>query len=494
MARRGKGALLSVLAAVPTATLVTLSTSNGLYLRNQDEFHRDIGVLGPFLAGFVALLAIGSLVARWRHSWPGRLSFWAYQLAAPCTLAYGFLRADVPSLGWVLDEWVGIAALAAVWIAAAAYLASDLDPDLALVPAAVVGGVFLAAEVSLFASRVELPRPSSQARIELAPGDPRRPNLYHLVLDAYDARFFPGTLDAGVQAGLRGFTWFDEAVSLDDATRESLPTVFLGRPLGPEETLPDAERAAFSSRESLLHALSERGYATLAFVPALFDLEGSLFDAVVLHDENRLSAEVGRLDASSFRDLWVATHAPRFLLRGRFAEEWFIVDESGQPMALMPGILSKSAPIASRQSFLKFLEAEAELPATGRYTFIHLLIPHPPYTLDATCRLRGAADVAAPERQFACGTRIVTELVARLRALGRLDGSGVVVHADHGSFETRTPEGWRVHAEGSLESLLLVKPVGAGAPFRIDHRPLSLPAVRGMLLEAAGPASAAHDG
>jgi hypothetical protein len=356
----------------------------------------------------------------------------------------------------------------------------------------VAGGVFLAGELSLFASRVELPRP--HPAIELAPGDPRRPNLYHLVLDAYDSRFFPVTLDAGVEAGLRGFTWFDAAVSLDDATRESLPTVFLGRPLRPEETLADAERAAFFSRESLVHALSERGYATLAFVPDVFDLEGSLFDAVVLHDENWLSAEIGRLDASSFRELWVATNVPRFLLRGRFAEEWFVADEAGRPIALMPGILSKSAPVASRQSFLKFLEVEATLPATGRYTFIHLLIPHPPYALDAACRYRGTVDDAAPDGQFACGTRIVTELVARLRELQRLDASAVIVHADHGSFEERTPEVWRVDAEGPLESLLLVKPVGAGAPFRIDDRPLSLPAVRGMLVDAAGPAPDADDG
>jgi len=91
MARRGKDVLLSVLAATPATTLAAVSTSNGLYLRNQQEFHHDLAVLTPFLAAFVGLLALGSLLVRWRHARIGRLPFWLYELGTPAVLCYGFL-------------------------------------------------------------------------------------------------------------------------------------------------------------------------------------------------------------------------------------------------------------------------------------------------------------------------------------------------------------------------------------------------------------------
>ena len=75
------------------------------------------------------------------------------------------------------------------------------------------------------------------------------------------------------------------------------------------------------------------------------------------------------------------------------------------------------------------IDQEADLPATGRYTLIHLMVPHVPYVLDADCRTHA---VTKPVEQSACAMKLAGDLLDELERLDRFEESTIVIHGDHG--------------------------------------------------------------
>ena len=63
--------------------------------------------------------------------------------------------------------------------------------------------------------------------------------------------------------------------------------------------------------------------------------------------------------------------------------------------AFLPDSYTTAAPLTMAAA----IDQEADLPATGRYTLLHLLVPHVPFVLDADCRTRA---VTEPVEQSAC--------------------------------------------------------------------------------------------
>ena len=84
---------------------------------------------------------------------------------------------------------------------------------------------------------------------------------------------------------------------------------------------------------------------------------------------------------------------------------------------------------------MNVLEQEAELPATGRYTLIHLVILHSPEVLAADCSYGAAGSKTTQLEQAGCATKLLVDFVERLKELGRFDNSLVIAHADHGVYK-----------------------------------------------------------
>ena len=92
------------------------------------------------------------------------------------------------------------------------------------------------------------------------------------------------------------------------------------------------------------------------------------------------------MNTTGFRNLWVVANVPRPLRDWLFASSWLSEQTKQELRLTMAGrALTDSAPVASYSSFLELVREEKDLPKSGRYTFVHLLIPHTPYVLRGDC-------------------------------------------------------------------------------------------------------------
>ncbi len=451
-------------AVVPAAG--GLASAHELYLRNQRELGHALVALVPFWAvAATATVAAWGLQRAERHAL-ARAVLWAWYAAGFALVAWGFLRA-LPVLDglapWLLDTAAGSLLFAAAALAGGGAAWRQLPPRRVEPALAALALLLVAREAFLFGSRLE--RPPAVGRRDLARelGTTRAalPNVYHLLLDSFPDELFEPCLAPSQAPLLEGFARY-HAVSPARATAEVLPTLFSGRRLPGSP----AERThlGLAGPDSVLSLLRRAGYRTLGCVPRfLYEPERPALDVSVYHDENARPADLAAMNAAGFRRLWLFRTLPLALSQAFARRNLFGLDED----LVRSGGLRLSAtaqPLVSRMSFEALLEAEPRLPARGRYTLVHLLLPHNPYRLGSDCsEAGGPTDL---KRQTDCTLRLLTRFLDGLRRLGRLEGSVVVVHGDHGAGQVWR-EGRLVADESAwLRTLLLVKPAGARGALR----------------------------
>jgi hypothetical protein len=136
------------------------------------------------------------------------------------------------------------------------------------------------------------------------------------------------------------------------------------------------------------------------------------------------------------------------------------------PMASMERLSTYAQPVLSQLSMESLVELEPRLPARGRYTLVHLLLPHNPYLLRTDCSRGSASQPTDLAQQTECALLLLQRFLETLRRLGRLEDSVVLVHGDHGSGEV-IRDGHLVPEKAAwLRTVILVKPAGAGGPMR----------------------------
>ena len=450
--------------------LAVLSSAHELYLRNQVDLGRTIGVLEPFWATAAAAALLAWLLQAADRSAPARLALGAYYAAGFGFVAWSFLRA-LPAASllvrWVLDTGPGASLFALLWLAAVAAAARRATPR-ALEPLlAVLAALLLARESVAFATRLDrspAPPPRDVAAL-LGPGqDPSRPNVYHFVLDAFQDELLLPCLPPGGEEALAGFTRF-HVVAPHRSTVQVLPTILTGR--SPRGTVEERLLEAFSGETSLFRRLRGEGYRTVGFGPRfLYDRRPTALDLVVLHEDNAREPDLAGLQRATFLRLWAYATLPRTagepLARGRFLG----FDTDFFRMASTQRLSTSAQPVVSRLSMATLLELEPRLPARGRYTYVHLLLPHNPYVLRSDCGVEGVPGRVGLREQTECTLRLLVRFLETLRGLDRLDGSVVVVHGDHGSGEVMR-DGRLVPDEGAwLRTMALAKPAAARGPLR----------------------------
>jgi hypothetical protein len=449
--------------------LVVLSSAHELYLRNQLDLGRTLSVLFPFWGVAVGAALVAFLVQRAGSHTTARLALVGYYAAGFGFVAWGFLRA-LPAAShvvrWILDTGPGASLFALAWLAAFA-AARRLRPA-ALEPLlAVLAGLLLAHESAVLAARLDRrpsPSPRDVAALLGPEREPAPPNVYHFVLDAFQDELLEPCLPPGAREALAGFTRY-HAVSPARSTAQVLPTILTGHSLA--GTSEERLREAFSGATSLFRRLGRAGYRTLGFGPrSLYARSPTALDVVVLHEDNAREADLAWLQRATFLRLWAYGVLPRSvaepLSRGRFLG----FDTDFFPMASTERLSTYAQPIVSRLSMESLLELEPRLPARGRYTFVHLLLPHNPYMLRSDCGHEDAPGRVSLRDQTECTLSLLVRFLETLRRLDRLEGSVVVVHGDHGSGEVLR-DGRLVTDEGAwLRTMFLAKPAGARGAMR----------------------------
>lgn len=388
-----------VAAALPVWLLLIGAPAFGLL--------RDGALFGPpqtaiaILAGIGLLtgLAIGAVAnPRWRIRLAAiGLFMGAAMLLAPTrwTLFAGDVALD-PSGGGLLVTGLLVLGVA---------LADRHLPSLVLGGGAVAALACLGAAAMAFV--IARPVPSAPFQTSFAAG----PNIYQFVFDGMSARVFD---PASASEGWNGFTAYPENRTNFAATDGSLPSMFTGSHFtgGWFRAFQDAARTG-----GYRAALRDAGYQVSLYVP----------------DRNRFWWFDKASHVVTAQDMARAAHDP-LGVRTLF--------QIGVAHATPPS-LKKQAVLATRRAWKwsnynrykqdtglidRFISDEAKRPARGQYVYLHIMLPHPPYKLDANCRPAKTGYVAQSE----CMVRLAERLTGRLRALGRLDGSLVIVQGDHG--------------------------------------------------------------
>lgn len=455
--------LAAALSLLATPVLLFVSTSVDVYLRNQLDFDLQVELLWPYLAACaLTALASAGLFATATRPW-ARAPLWAYYLCGPLFLAYTMLR----HILWFLVNLPGLAVVATLGLVGLFRLAQRHDPRRAAPLFAVLAVAWMASDAWSFARRrivYDAPAEThAQEKVVSAP------NVYHLLFDEYDTRFFLRTLTPEVEQALRGFTFFRQALSTSGRTKGSLPAVFTGRAVRDEHAW-----TALNSDRSFLYWLRRAGYRTHGYLPLLWSFEQQLFDRVGYHFPKQ-KVDHSRL----FLGTWLGAHLPEAAWTWAGLQAWHAELTAGRQLPV-------STPLASLAALGTAEEDELQRPASGQYVFVHVLIPHGPYVLRSDCSVRPDITsrhptAGSPIDQARCATARIVAWIALLERLGRLDDALVVIHADHGApfdWSSGDPVWIPPQSQQGLElrSLLLVKAPGAprSAPLRVSDAPVTL--------------------
>lgn len=472
MAQRSLSRVLALL----FTPLVVLGSAHELYLRNQQELEGSLSVLAPFWAAAAAAVLLGALLQRLDATGPGRAALWAWYGLGFGFMAWSFLRA-LPQLArmaqWILDTPAGAGLFAANWLVA--LVALRRVPPRALEPLlAVLAIVLLAGELAAFATRFRphKPAPPRDLAAEAARGTRARlPNIYHVILDSFQDELFEPCLPAGTPLGTAGFLRY-HATTTGRATAVVLPTIFTGRRLE-EMALAGRLQEGLQGESSLLVTLRRAGYRTVGFVPRFLyrHHEGAgpgtgALDVSVFHEDNLEAAARPALHGLVFRRLWASQLLPLAvtnLLARRQAlglDAEFLRSVRGQRLSVY------TQPTTAAMSLQNILEIEPSLPPSGRYTLVHLLLPHNPYLLRSDCSSEPDVRATDLRQQTDCTLLLLGRYVQLLEKLGRLEPSVVLVHGDHGAGLTLRDDRLVVEEAAADRTLLLVKPAGARGPLR----------------------------
>jgi len=479
--------LLAFMSLVPTPLLVFITSSTKLYARNHAKLHDQPEVLLPFIYLFLIFLGVGLVLYLLSKHTAFRYALWSYYLVGPFFLAFQFLRSaseKLTFLSWLTHTEVGAWVLVFLFAVAVFAIGRELSVRSVVTPLALFGILLLVNEArvtygAILGRAIEAPERARDSPLAI-----KLPNIYHIVLDGFQTDVFDLVRSAETEEALGGFTYFPNNTAIYHLTATSLASTFGGTRYDYRRTRSEYVDEALNGKSSLIGRLQDSGYTAEVYISALQESRFEIPD-YVFRDVDYARAELVAMNTASFTRLWVYGQVPR-ALRMHFST--VALDASDLKRLEEGRFLPYSAPAVSALGFARLIEEEKNLPASGRYSFIHLLMPHPPHVLRADCSfdLGGAkTDLMA---QTQCTMKLLFDFLDVLHRLGRFEDTLILVHGDHGGGY-RMRDGQLVdHRSRSLRALLLFKPVGRGHQdrFEVFPRKTSLLDIAPTILECVG--------
>jgi hypothetical protein len=136
-----------------------------------------------------------------------------------------------------------------------------------------------------------------------------------------------------------------------------------------------------------------------------------------------------------FADLWLVRVVPNFLQQEVYWEgkgsftRLFVKEDS---------LAGENAKIlASVQIMRQLIDDEVKRPDHGQYVYAHIHVPHNPFIMDRDC-VFSPEDVDYHE-QALCATKLMAELISKLKELGRYNESTIIFQSDHGMGKIKDP-------------------------------------------------------
>jgi hypothetical protein len=340
----------------------------------------------------------------------------------------------------------------------------------------------LSPETSLHYHRIEN---TSDPPEKLADGG----NIYHITFDGYSGASLLDSLETiGFTGELDGFTFFKNNRANYGYTVVSVPSYMTGSFYEENGSLKEwTERHKFSG---VIGNLYDAGYEVSMYVrnkswgqekAAHVKVHGDVF-----REYERLSPHC------HFADLWLLRVVPNYL-----QQEVYRKGKGVFTRLLIEDVLAatNTRVLASVELMRQLVDDEADRPDHGQYVYAHLLVPHFPYVLNRDCGF--SPDDTGYDEQALCTTRLMVELISKLKELGRYHEATIIIQADHAAKEKQCSKsasvrGMSLEIEKEIEAvnlwkcsaksidnqtcaLLLIKPpLQSGKPLAISDRPTQL--------------------
>ncbi|MGH9462052.1 MAG: sulfatase-like hydrolase/transferase [Vicinamibacteria bacterium] len=492
--RAWQPSVLAVLSLVPTPLLIFIAPSTRLYVRNRAQLNDQLEVLLPFLEMFVLAAAVGGVLFLFSKYAPFRYALVGYYLAGPFFLLYRFLHGateTLPFLSWMTHTESGGLTALSLFTLAVLVVGWKLRRSSVILPLAVFGILLIVGEAwtlrPAFRNRpVEAAVPSEDA--VMAAADESLPNVYHVLLDGFQTDMLTPYLSPEVEDALGGFTFFPNNEAVYHLTATSLASMFASKRYAYERAKWEYMEQSINGVSSLLARLNRLGYVTTAHVPALQDTRIEIADYVVRQEDHARERLVA-MNTSAFAKLWIFSQIPSgvraWLASGGFE---LGLDQADLQRMEEGRFLSYSGPVVSAVSFSQWIQDEKNRPSGGRYSFVHLLMPHPPYVLRSDCSYEQTAVKTDMPEQVQCTLQLVLGFLEQLHELDRFDESLIVINGDHGD-NFRMKNNVLVESRSrSLRALLLVKPVGKGRQdgFHVSDAKTSILDIYPTILDCLG--------
>lgn len=450
---------LILVSLVPTPLILFLSSSNQLYLNNQEMLGYRIDVLLPFITLFVVVLIFGLVLYPFSKYRPGRYLLWTYFIIGPSFLFYNLFRDTIG----IVDSHLGTAFFLGLSITVIIILSRKFHPSKAISFFAIFGLLLSGYESYLFVTKAELinhsglntNEPSFIEKTFLR--DNQLPNIYHIILDEYQTDMFEFTLTPEVKKELGGFILYKNNTSNYGGTALSVPSVFTGKSFI-HRSMKEFHYQAFDREQSILYALKNAGYATYAFIfkmSKFYPTDLQLFDNIRnLMNDSMIENSIGY--GRAFKILWLYKNSPSFLAELLLPEEDF-------KALLNQKMLPNQFELLSYRGFMNYISYERYLPYPNRYTYIHILLPHIPYVLRSNCSYSFSEDginKTSSNEQSKCTTKLIINFVKTLKELDRFKDSLIIIHADHGKRSDLSDLTSLDLAKNASRALLLMKTIG----------------------------------
>ena len=460
--------LTLIFSLLPTPLLLFVSSAADIYVKNQSLLQYQYQVLTPLAELSLLTLLVGlACTALSRYHAVFRFLLWAYYLLGAVFLLFAFFRgfqATLPGVEVLYTTAAGMAFWPALLIAATLVFGRRAPSPQVLQAVAGFGVILFAYEGGVlfyniwnYSSPVV---PAIETRSQTSPPD--LPNIYHFIFDAYQTDLLEHTLNDEATKQLAGFVFFPENKAEWASTPMSLATIFSGRDYLYDRPSGDYTAHAFTSEASFLYWLKSKSYQTVAYIPNAWSGRVDFFDRVVQHDDAAMD-ELLLMNSEAFWNLWIYGNSPALLRDTVMKSSWFAGLNDDDLENLRNGkLLPASWTVTSSIGFQRMMEEERNLSPRGRYTLAHVIIPHYPLKLRADCSYDVGSSKTEAIEQAHCAQKLILDFTNLLKDLGRFDDSLILIHGDHGGpHRTRNGELVATDRSRSLDSVMLVKPIGA---------------------------------
>jgi len=285
---------------------------------------------------------------------------------------------------------------------------------------------------------------TTESRVQLNPVPLEgaiRPNVYHLIFDAFGSYFFERALSESDRPHLlKDFILYDDARTNYDHTTPSIASVRLGRMNGLEESFSDFTDS--SKNDGIDSVLKQAGYRISNYNENL----GWVSSSADYYYTNEF-ATADFLSSRSSKDLllfdfWIMRLLPSFFQAfyyqdgsGMFSK---LNTESTPSLNVVEGENQRT--VASLFLARKLIDDENLRNQYNEYVFMHTYLTHGPYVINSDCSWNSKPKLSDDPSKYylpqtICALNVLQELVASLIEQDKYETSMIIVHADHGTWE-----------------------------------------------------------